>query len=143
MCNLLNHLDYSKYDVFLLLRNNIGEERINVYNSKCNKNIKIIFMQGAWNIKFSELFTLFATFKKRKVVSDQVYDKLMNLYKRAAYRLLGDSKFDVAIDYSGYGYAYYGLIAASNSDKKIIYLHSDMKKEWKERPKNCALSTTV
>lgn len=135
MCNLLNHLDYSKYDVFLLLRNNIGEEQINVYNSKCNKNIKIIFMQGAWNIKFSELFTLFATFKKRKVVSDQVYDKLMNLYKRAAYRLLGDSKFDVAIDYSGYGYAYYGLIAASNSDKKIIYLHSDMKKEWKERPK--------
>ena len=68
---------------------------------------------------------------KRKGCSDQVYDKLMNLYKEI-YRLLGDNKFDVAIDYSIY-YAYYGLIAASNSDKNNL-LHSDIK-EWKERPK--------
>ncbi|WP_436869120.1 glycosyltransferase [Mammaliicoccus sciuri] len=48
------------------------------------------------------------------------------LYKREIRKLFGDIKFDYAIDFSGYAMFWSELILASNSSKRLIYLHSDI-----------------
>lgn len=56
-----------------------------------------------------------------------------SIFRREAQRLLGDSSFDVAIDFSGYARFWSMLIANAPAARKVIYQHNDLLSEAKHR----------
>ena len=42
-------------------------------------------------------------------------------------KILGESQFDYAIDFSGYSMFWANLILATTAKRKLVYLHSDIK----------------
>lgn len=100
LINLLNEIDYSKYDVELVLEKNKG-----INKNKVNKNVLV---------KEYRLSTC-------KIV---IIRKLINLIKRCFWSIKNKGKYEVSIAYATYSLMGCKLskIASNNS---IMYVHSD------------------
>ena len=48
-------------------------------------------------------------------------------------KVLGESQFDYAIDFSGYSMFWANLILATTAKRKLVYLHSDIKADMENR----------
>ena len=124
--NLLNNIDYSKHDVTVIFGGDVNE-KTEVNLRRLNNNVKIIYRMGSFNFRVLEYwqhrfvisFGLNREWKKKLIPK--------KLYMKELHRLIGDTKYDVCIDFSGYT-AFWALIFAYNNviRKKVIYLHSDM-----------------
>ncbi len=56
-----------------------------------------------------------------------------NLFKYEAMRILGNEKFDKFIHFSGYEWYVHSVMKNSNDIEKIIFVHNDMIKEYKNK----------
>lgn len=123
--NLVSNLDYSAFDVSILIANPLTKEEL--------KNVKLIptecrllFRPGKHAYTFLETITdyYFESFGVH-AFSRKFYPK--NAYVREMKRLLGNSSvFKVAIDFSGYSFFWGKFIAAVNSNKKVVFQHNDL-----------------
>lgn len=123
--NLLDNLDYSKYDVSIILQSTKVIEYLN--NMKLiNKNVRKV-----WRAAFRDS-TICESYREMFTNKYGLDSKIKNIllpkenYKREYKRLFGDIKFDYAIDYCGYSVFFANLLAYSECKNKIIYQHSDM-----------------
>lgn len=100
LINLLNHIDYSKYDVTLVLEHKKGD-----FLPRINKNVDI------YEYKLSESKNIF-------------YRKLYNFIKRMLWSLKNKNKYDFSCCYATYSLMGSKLskIASENS---CIYVHSN------------------
>jgi len=123
--SLLNHLDYEKYDVTVLVgntKNKICQELINKINNKARVLVRI----GIWNA------TAIETIRKNLVYLlglDSNYLKKIfpkQLFQREYRRLFGKTKFDSVIDFSGYSPFWALLLLQADGSQKFIWLHNDM-----------------
>lgn len=100
LVNLLNVIDYSKYDVTLFL-----ERKEGVFLSKLNKNVVV---------------------KELKVSTCRVsiIRKLINYFRKFKFKLFNKNKYDFSCCYATYSYSSnkLALIASNNS---MIYVHSN------------------
>lgn len=96
------------------------------------ENIQYIPIQGRKLLTFKEIIIHFM-YGRLKICNPYTEKVMENIYSREAKRLFGENEFDYVINFSGYEYRMTWLIECINSLKKIIYLHSDMKKESKTR----------
>jgi len=118
--SLLSNISYEKYEVYIITNlssNNINMKRV---LSQIPKEVKILYIQPVL-LKF--------TLKIAHLLPINLKEKM---FKNINYGIFGNSKFDIAIDYSGYTIYWASIIAYSNSLKKYIYLHSDMIEETKK-----------
>lgn len=129
--NLLNNIDYDRYDVTVIcqnLRNPVALKNL----GKINKNARIMFRFG-WPIyKIEEIYTD-QLLKNRSVTKE-----LERFYPKAAYqremrRLTGCSHFNVSVDFSGYSYYWAKFMLEVDADRKVIYQHNDLHAEAKAR----------
>ncbi len=124
--NLLNQLDYDKYDVTITTSGgNHQSKKANL--DKLNPNVKVIYRIGSLNK------TLWEGFKHYIIREMQI--KLNSftpvaLYKRELRRIIGNTKFDIGIDFGGYNILWSLLIAFGPFKKKVIYQHNDMLMEY-------------
>ena len=104
LINLLNNLDYKKYNVDLYLYN-----RNNLYVDDIPSNVNIIYMKGH---KLTKLvyFSILKLFYKNKITK----------------------KYDIAIDYNSYSMDTALGCILCNSKKKVLYIHNDIKIKLKE-----------
>ena len=114
LIGLLNNIDYKKYDVDLLLLKTNG-----VLKEKINKNVNII--------------TPYKNKKTEKIVNSsniicKILKHLLFNYITARLWINKNKKYDVAISYSGYYPFIDKYIGLSNSNKKLIWVHTDLKK---------------
>lgn len=107
LINLLKLINYEKYEVDLILENNIGELK-----SELPKNVNVIEYQ----------------------VSDSkniLFRKITNLYKQIKWRIKNTNKYDCSICYATYSYPA-NLLARLSSKNPIIFVHSDYTKLYSE-----------
>ena len=127
--SLLNGIDYDQYDVTLIDHgNNVKEEKWqNV--KKINDNVHHIFRVGTWNASIADLYRhhVILRFGLQHTMLKRLLPK--HMYTHEMNRLIGLSKFDIGIDFSGYSPFWASLIAFGDFKKRSIYLHSDMSEE--------------
>jgi len=107
LINLLNKLDYDKYEVDLLLQLENGE-----YYKDIPKEVKII-------TPYHKFFSNF--FRKESKLSKIIKHLLYNKY--TSWLWTNNKQYDVAIDYPGYYLFIDYYISNSNSIKKYIWIH--------------------
>lgn len=124
--NMLQYIDYDKYDVTLFAANLKLEE--------CEKMICSFPEQVR---AFSRIDYTPATFTEQLrndflrifgfhfPMMKKIYPKAM--YDREYLRCFGNSCFDAVIDYSGYGSFYSILLLSAKNAKKLIWQHNDLK----------------
>lgn len=130
--NLLNNIDYDRYNVAIVDKDNYDEESSFNFN-KINKNVKKIYRVGSMNPTIDESDRQLVVFKDGLKTTIEKEKKLYSLYKRENRRLFGDTKFDIAIDFSGYVKFWTLTLLCGNYDRKVIYQHNDMMAEYHKK----------
>lgn len=119
---LLSNMLYEKFEVYLITDSNVNSVNFLRTMERIPKNVQIISVKGS-SLKLIQ--------NQYKLLS---YKTLRKIFKKENYAFLGNSKYDIAINYSGYKNYWACFIAFSNANLKYIYLHSDMKQEQKNKP---------
>ncbi|MDN3425707.1 glycosyltransferase [Microbacterium sp. APC 3898] len=133
--NLMNNIDYAKYNVMIADKSNFDEESSRNH-VKLNKNVKKYYRAGNINYNLDELLEQELLFKHGAETfyhngpENFLDDKILAIYRREYKRMFGHSKIDVVIDFSGYVKFWTLLFAANNFDKKLIFQHNEMMEEY-------------
>jgi len=127
--NLLNQLDYNKFDVTIMMYLQKKKECLNNIE-RVNKNTRIMFAFGA------PLYTNKEILKDEKFLrigfSKDNWESMIGGYQRnMSYRIFPNMSFDVSIEFSGYGGATVRNLLSMKVNKRFIYLHSEMAKDAK------------
>lgn len=129
LINLLNEIDYNCFDLTLIDYN--LNNPISIGNAeKINPKVKKIYRTGNWNRGIIEYYLhhLILFFGLKSPIFKRLLPK--SLYTRELSRLLGNSKFDISIDFGGYSGFWSLLFAYSDVKRKCIYQHNDMWQEY-------------
>ncbi|MEH7129901.1 CDP-glycerol glycerophosphotransferase family protein [Neobacillus drentensis] len=124
--NLVDNIDYTKYDVSILMKSPKAKEALNNL-AKVNKNARFLFRSGL------EVRSLLEVYRDKFVHNRGAHSKVTKkLYPEKAYqreynRLSGRAQFDYAIDFSGYSLYWAKYLLASDAKKKICYMHNDIR----------------
>ncbi|SJN16656.1 Teichoic acid biosynthesis protein [Marinilactibacillus psychrotolerans 42ea] len=123
--NLMNNIDYSKYDVSVFLKIPNKQEALKNI-AKINENARLLFKQGISVYSLNEIYR--DRLCHNRGVEENYLKKMYpeKAYKREAKRFFGKSKFDFSIDFSGYSLFWAKFILATNANKRICYMHSDI-----------------
>lgn len=126
--NLLFHL-YKKYDFFISVKGgSISEfpERLAIFNEIKDK-ASILPAVGAPNLDIEEKWLLGGeAVGARNKEQEEIVQRA---WLREWRRVYGESKFDVVINYEGYGLYFAFLYAYARCEKKYIFAHNDMQGE--------------
>ncbi|MFC7392989.1 CDP-glycerol glycerophosphotransferase family protein [Scopulibacillus cellulosilyticus] len=122
--NLMDNIDYDKYDVSCFMQTPNSQEVLNNI-SKVNKNVRFLFRNGLAVYKLSEVY------KDRLIHNRGALGKLKKHYPEKAYerehrRFFGNSEFDYVIDFSGYSLFWAKYLVSCNAKKKVCYMHNDL-----------------
>lgn len=123
--NLMNNIDYEKYDVSVLLNQ---DNRLEVQRNleKLPKHVRPLYRFGLDILTTGEKLT------DRKIVNEGLTKNNGTNYPEIGYqremnRIVANMAFDVSIDFSGYSYFWGRHILATKADKKIVFIHSNIK----------------
>lgn len=125
LVSLLSNISYEKYEVYLITDLGTKNKDLHRVIGLIPKEVKILYSK-----QYLLKYLLFAVRRSNFLFTTKQKDKVS---KYISENILGESQFDIAIDYSGYGIYWASIIAYSNSLKKYIYLHSDIKSESKNK----------
>ena len=123
--NLMNGIDYSKYQVVCLLDNIQTPDQIKNI-SAIPKEVSLLFRFEVSNYTIKEHYQDLNIHLKG-VKKGKEFKYPGSIYQREVNRLLGSKRFDIAIDFSGYSLHWSKIILAAKASQYICYLHSDMK----------------
>lgn len=126
--NLLENIDYDRYDVTIFLNNTHNTEILKNL-SQVNENVRIILRKGPLLASTSEKYR--DIFVKNRGLKSPL-EKLAyptEAYEREFRKIFGSSDFDYVIDFSGYSMFWSKILLGTQSKRKLIYLHSDIKSD--------------
>lgn len=125
LLNLLNYIDYEKYDVSVTVLNPKSKEQVDLIN-KINPNVRVFVRKTTWNVTLLE--EIICKFFINKGKTNKFWSKfyLSEVYRKEFKRSYGDAKFDYTIDFAGYT-IYYSLIHLNSGGAiTAIFQHNDM-----------------
>lgn len=128
--SLFNRIDYSKYDVSLILLKKDNPDYLDKIN-EINPNVRLLVRAGTYNQTLLEHCANEICLKKGtdSFELDKMFPR--ELYRREWRRCFGDTHFDAIINFTGYSpfYAYFFGYGIKNSPttQKIIWQHNIMK----------------
>lgn len=122
--NLLDSIDYSKYDVTLTAPTpKSGDRRTNL--ERVNSNCRIIpRVGGVRSVGYEK--SVYDGYLNRGNVASADETTLDGIFDREWFRMFGEAKFDVIIDFDGYSAFNAGLLSHGNSKSKVIWGHNDL-----------------
>ncbi|MEJ9228739.1 CDP-glycerol glycerophosphotransferase family protein [Peribacillus butanolivorans] len=123
--NLMNNIDYEKYDVSCFTATPHSQEALKNLD-KVNKNVRFLFKPGLPVYKFLEVYKdkFIHNRGERGFLGKKLYPE--NAYIREHARLFGKTKFDFVIDFSGYSHYWAKFLLAADTKKKVCYMHNDL-----------------
>ncbi|MFM5071082.1 CDP-glycerol glycerophosphotransferase family protein [Aeromonas veronii] len=136
--NLLNHIDYSKYNVSLA----VDVRSINGFPERLHEIGKIPEQVEVLGYKGDALFDLEESWVKSKFDAlkafhtNEMEDIYLNAFYRDFIRNFGQKGFDAIVNFEGYDKKWVSLFSSVPKDsvkRKIVYQHSDMLSEFKTR----------
>lgn len=131
LLNLLNHIDYTKFDVSLQVLKPVDKQQERLIE-QINKNVRVFIRNSTLNV------TLFEDYCQDISSNYGILDSYARFYKpkifqREFKRSYGDAKFDIILDFDGYN-TYFSLIHLGQPEaQKGIWMHNDMVAEEKLR----------
>lgn len=128
--NLLFSVDRTKRNYYLLLDSK-SVQRYQNELYELSKYVDYITIKGQMNLNlFNKIINFFY---RHKLIDTFIFTKIFRKnFKTEIKRILGESKFDTVIQFSGY--AYKKILLFSYFDcNRVIYVHSNMKKEIETR----------
>lgn len=118
---LLSKIEYDKFEIYIIFNGHSKEENYLRLLNNISPEVKVLYYVQGRN-------------RLTQMIHQSLFiDNQEKMYQDEYYRIFADTRFDIAIDYSGYGSFWPGVIGYSPCKTKYIYLHSDMKKESKRR----------
>ncbi|MCM3023718.1 glycosyltransferase [Heyndrickxia ginsengihumi] len=135
--NLLNNIDYQKYNVIVADKGNYDDESAHNFN-KLNENVKKYYRNGSMNVLLSEvdaqnyLFNYGAEQYYKKGPKNYLNEEIVEMYRREYKRMFGNTKIDIVIDFSGYVKFWTLLFAVNDSKRKLIFQHNEMMEEYEK-----------
>ncbi|MCB5953553.1 CDP-glycerol glycerophosphotransferase family protein [Enterococcus sp. CWB-B31] len=125
--NLIDQIDYDKYDVTAFLHDSTNPEIVKNWN-KMNRHVRKMFKPGLPIYTFEE--NIFDRYLKNVHMPSEVDKYLPELgYKREAQRLFAGLHFDVTINFDGYSYFWAKYLLFVGAKKKICFMHNDLYSE--------------
>ncbi|MDI6552899.1 CDP-glycerol glycerophosphotransferase family protein [Leuconostoc falkenbergense] len=128
LINLVNHIDYTNYDVSLLTADNRNDDAFFNNFNKITDKVRVFVIRGESSYGWIKLFGKF--FAENFAIFRFLYSQKQA--KLNARRLLANQKFDIAIDFDSYVMNNGQWIAASEAEHTYNVLHNDM---WLEANK--------
>ena len=129
LLNLLNNVDAEKYNYYLTFSSNMVQAH-RATLKLFPENIKYISTAGKANTTIYE--KIIVQLYYRGFFKKYTQKKVNEIYKSDMKRLYGDIQFDTVIQFAGYDYKKIILYSLFDCNK-VIYAHSDMKKEAETR----------
>lgn len=122
--NLINNIDYTKYDVTVILNSKNNLEAIQNIEA-INSNARLMFRFGT-TILTKEEEALDRQFNDNGILPTErsLYPTVG--YKREMNRITANLEFDSAIDFSGYSYFWARHILAANAKMYAVFMHNDL-----------------
>ncbi|QIL50798.1 glycosyltransferase [Weissella coleopterorum] len=122
--NLTRNIDYDKYDVSVITWDSNTKEKVDNVN-RLDEHVRILYRFG-WSS-----FTFVESFEDKFIQHFGIkpWNKWLipvKGYKRDIHRLIGETNFDAAIDFSGYSYNGSRIIAFLNASVKSVFQHNDL-----------------
>lgn len=132
--NLMEKINHDEYDITLALDPwtiNSYTQRIEKFNELSNK-VKLL-PRVSYPVADVDEITINNYFQfARGKVSDYARRRLEHMYNNEYFRLYGNAKFDIIIDFNGYDYFWTALFSLkSKKEKSLLWLHNDMLAEAK------------
>ncbi len=124
LLNLVNNIDYNKYDV-TVVTNSTKNAEINNNLKSLNPNARVMFRFGS-NILTEEERHIDQYFMKNGVSIEERASYPSAGYHREMNRIMGNLSFDVSIDFSGYSYFWGRHILAASAHKYVAFMHNDL-----------------
>ncbi|KIX90430.1 teichoic acid biosynthesis protein [Staphylococcus microti] len=127
--NLLENLDYDKYDVTIVLDRRIINADVLGKLQQLNKNIRIILRNDPLLATTTEIYqnTFIGNRGIQPKLEKFLYPKLM--FEREFRKIFGNAVFDYVVDFSGYAMFWPKILLGTVSKKKLILLHSDIQSD--------------
>lgn len=124
---LFNNIDYSRYDVSLILLKNNNPDYIEKIK-EINSHVRLLVRAGTYSQTLLEHCANEICLKKGIETFEQKKMLPRGLYRREWNRCFGDTIFDKVINFTGYSpfYTFFFAVAPATS-KKIIWQHNIMK----------------
>ncbi|HET7627929.1 MAG TPA: CDP-glycerol glycerophosphotransferase family protein, partial [Bacillales bacterium] len=123
--NLMNNLDYNRYDVTCFTGTPRNQEALKNL-AKLNENVRLLFKPGL------PVYTVTEVYKNQLIQNRGERGWLGKLlfpeaaYKREHARLFGHASFDYVIDFSGYSLYWAKYLVVAEAKKKICFMHNDL-----------------
>ncbi|WP_444939373.1 CDP-glycerol glycerophosphotransferase family protein [Microbulbifer sp. JMSA002] len=125
--NLLSNIDYEKYDVYVMVdtslvgRDDARMRCVNQIDPRCQ-----LVLRRPKFVLSAEENTIYKLFGDGVALSATETKILKCAFAREVKRVVGEHKFDVAIDFSGYSHFWSLFIANMSAKHHVIYQHSDL-----------------
>lgn len=131
---VLNNLDFDKYDVSLLLpTNDLGSTSFDNLR-KISTKVRPFFFQG-YGLFTKEEDIQDKKIRKFGITPATQKDYPIMAYQRETRRTLATCHFDVAIDFQGNDFYWSRYIAESNSDYKVLMQQYNLSYQWNKAKK--------
>lgn len=123
--NLMNNIDFEKFDVTCFTQTPKSQEVIKNLE-RVNKNVRFLFKPGLPVYRLTEVYRdkFVHNRGERGHLGKKLYPE--RAYKREQRRLFGKTRFDYAIDFSGYSLYWAKYLLATDAKKKICFMHNDV-----------------
>lgn len=127
LANLLNNIDYDKYDVSLMLcgAKTPAEKKL---VEDINSNVRVFYRNSTYNATIKQEIQLIYRMRHN------IYKPGFSLFKEDFWRSYGNVDFDYAVDFEGYNNYYSNLILQCPNAVKSIWMHNDMAAECDRMP---------
>lgn len=124
LLNLVNNIDYTKYDV-TIITNSTNNREINNNLNSLNDNARVLFRFGT-DILTKEERKINLKLAKEGLIGDnkELYPEVG--YRREMNRLVANQKYDVSIDFSGYSYFWGRYMLSADAKRHVVFMHSDL-----------------
>lgn len=126
LMTLLDHIDYTKYDVTVSVGptgNKEARETIRQFRPE----VRVLYWRGKPAAISPEEEALHTLVMEHGL--DAGWDAPKDMYRRELRRSFGESRFDYAIEYTGYSKWFSVLFTFFDNVQKMIWMHNDLKKE--------------
>lgn len=117
--NLLNVIDYDRFDVTLMVAKMTKGKESELLN-QIHPNVRVLYRNSTYNASFLEQIRekYRKHIKRKSIYTEEMY--------RECRRCYGDTAFDYLLDYEGYNYFYSTLLLHMKGKVKGIWQHNDM-----------------
>ena len=125
--NLVSNIDYEQYEVFVMVdTRTIGKDpaRRRCFES-LDPRCQLVLRRPQFLLSPTEK-AIYESFGDGAELGAEALQTLKLAFAREAKRIVGDSQFDVAIDFSGYSQFWSLIVSSISAGRHIIYQHNDL-----------------